>query len=363
MKRKQPSNLGDRAEAETAQVCTIQRRIEEEGPTGKEKKRAGLKEDKAEMESSTSNGSATKAPAKRSALACLPCRAAKNKCDGVPPPLALEISSSQALKANPSDDIPSDQPCTRCARLEAACMWQPSHRTGRPKKKRRGSSSPDENESNTLFQHQSSGQSWKEAAQPIQSQGQQPLSTATPQPVASTIDQTQVASFDLSDQDLIALLNSSPFDSGQVDGRQFLGEVYGSVASSSAQGMAQSAAASRPSPAGKNAGAQHQAYTPYDFSISSAPFCELESLALGAMPSRAELTPPLSRDRGSSARSPLSSSRAGDQLSMLRSRISSAFPSSKTEIADRGRTMGSAPSPGILARANEVSRNPEYEVG
>lgn len=78
---------------------------------------------------------------KRSALACLPCRTAKNKCDGAPPPIIAELSAHLETKMPPPAgadvQLVSEHACTRCARLRLECLWQPSHRTGRPRKRAR----------------------------------------------------------------------------------------------------------------------------------------------------------------------------------------------------------------------------------
>ncbi|PWN18383.1 hypothetical protein BCV69DRAFT_285008 [Microstroma glucosiphilum] len=58
----------------------------------------------------------------RNALACLPCRNAKVRCDGTSSPTPSATTSPES--------------CTRCVGLAIACVWMPSQRNGRPKKAR-----------------------------------------------------------------------------------------------------------------------------------------------------------------------------------------------------------------------------------
>ncbi|KAK0560620.1 hypothetical protein OC844_003646, partial [Tilletia horrida] len=111
-------------------------------------------------------------PFARAALACLPCRQVKARCSGQPPPQLLQedgkmivvpvgsdlsairseagasTSSSAGLGASDfgassaTTSVPAEVPCERCARLGKRCVWAPSHRTGRPRKKQR--TEPDE---------------------------------------------------------------------------------------------------------------------------------------------------------------------------------------------------------------------------
>ncbi|KAN0059677.1 hypothetical protein ACQY0O_008249 [Thecaphora frezii] len=145
-----------------------------------------------------------KPPQRRSALACLACRSAKNKCDGQAPALAVEISASQVLKASPSDDIPSDAPCTRCRRLELRCMWQPSHRTGRPRKKRRPSE--------TLAEA-SLGLRLDTDTHPTHHENASAASSYTPDGASSSGSLSAITRADITGQDIFTLLNTSPYDS------------------------------------------------------------------------------------------------------------------------------------------------------
>lgn len=76
--------------------------------------------------------------AERSALACLACRTAKQKCDGDVPTslIAFSRGASEGTRAQ-ADQVLADQPCSRCRRLRSQCWWQPSHRSGRPRKRAR----------------------------------------------------------------------------------------------------------------------------------------------------------------------------------------------------------------------------------
>ncbi|EPQ29701.1 uncharacterized protein PFL1_02921 [Pseudozyma flocculosa PF-1] len=150
----------------------------------------------------------TKPVQRRSALACLPCRSAKNKCDGQAPPLAVEYSASQALKAAPSDDIPSDAPCTRCRRLDLRCLWQPSHRTGRPRKKRRASETRDD------FGSAGIGRAGLGAGAGAAGSSSSPHhrlgshTTASGEALRPTLPPV-----DITGPEIFALLNTSPYDS------------------------------------------------------------------------------------------------------------------------------------------------------
>ncbi|KAE8230362.1 hypothetical protein CF326_g4641 [Tilletia indica] len=94
----------------------------------------------------------------RSALACLPCRQVKAKCSGTPPSqllmddgkmLVIPLETTTTTASSPAvasqggtgeqgvSSIPAEVPCERCARLRKNCIWAPSHRTGRPRKKAR----------------------------------------------------------------------------------------------------------------------------------------------------------------------------------------------------------------------------------
>lgn len=64
----------------------------------------------------------------RASLACIPCRIAKNKCEGTVPS-AIASSSGQTLSS-----VLADWPCPRCQRLKKDCQWKSAHRTGRPKR-------------------------------------------------------------------------------------------------------------------------------------------------------------------------------------------------------------------------------------
>ncbi|SPO27753.1 uncharacterized protein UTRI_04208_B [Ustilago trichophora] len=202
----------------------------------------------------SSSSAALHTPQKRSALACLPCRTAKNKCDGVPPPLIAELSSHLETKMpHPTGhdvQLRSDHACTRCARLRLECLWQPSHRTGRPRKRARGlDSAMDVRRSSSQapitasFSTQQPGMSqdnFAPAPHPSafdsttamimglfeQSQSQ---SQSQDQDQDEDQDQSQIqvnnssssfaesiSSFQLSESDLMALLNQSPFDSSRA---------------------------------------------------------------------------------------------------------------------------------------------------
>lgn len=80
----------------------------------------------------------------RSSLACLSCRVAKSKCDGIIPAAIAasaasatgpETSSNQASAATSSAStapIEAESPCSRCLRLGLSCTWRPCQRLGRP---------------------------------------------------------------------------------------------------------------------------------------------------------------------------------------------------------------------------------------
>ncbi|PWN52509.1 hypothetical protein IE53DRAFT_385052 [Violaceomyces palustris] len=78
----------------------------------------------------------------RSSLACLPCRLAKHKCDGVPvstkaPSNSVKGKRGQAICSSPSTKeslLPAVKVCSRCASLGTECVWKPSMRSGRKPK-------------------------------------------------------------------------------------------------------------------------------------------------------------------------------------------------------------------------------------
>ncbi|CAD6897284.1 unnamed protein product [Tilletia caries] len=112
-------------------------------------------------EASSSSSSST-TPIVRAALACLPCRQVKAKCSGTPPAQLLQddgkmlivpllsvdspSASASGVDTSPNmasttagagaGEVPAEVPCDRCARLRKNCVWAPSHRTGRPRKKK-----------------------------------------------------------------------------------------------------------------------------------------------------------------------------------------------------------------------------------
>ncbi|KAJ1022435.1 hypothetical protein NDA16_003424 [Ustilago loliicola] len=194
---------------------------------------------------SPSNTSASQPTQKRSALACLPCRIAKNKCDGVPPPLIAELSSHLETKIPTGDDVQlrSDQACTRCNKLKLECLWQPSHRTGRPRKRARVQEVPADLQSQRVDMssytnafdggtatlrdslRQGNSQGWEQVQSGGQAEGQrQGQAREEGREQAQGQDQGQVqadesfsfGSFQLSEAQLMALLNSSPFDSSRA---------------------------------------------------------------------------------------------------------------------------------------------------
>ncbi|SPO32464.1 uncharacterized protein UTRI_04208 [Ustilago trichophora] len=197
---------------------------------------------RSDMSASGSGSAALHTPQKRSALACLPCRTAKNKCDGAPPPLIAELSSHLETKIpHPTGhdvQLRSDDACTRCARLRLECLWQPSHRTGRPRKRARGldsaldthlsSSQTPAVASASTEQHGMSQDSFAPAPHPSafdsttammmglfeqnQSQGQSPIQLDN----SSSSFAESMSAFQLSESDLMALLNHSPFDSSRA---------------------------------------------------------------------------------------------------------------------------------------------------
>lgn len=69
----------------------------------------------------------------RSSLACLACRNAKSKCDGLIP----SVIATRSETADPSIDVRAEVDCSRCARLHLECKWRPCQRNGRPVKKRK----------------------------------------------------------------------------------------------------------------------------------------------------------------------------------------------------------------------------------
>ncbi|PWN31516.1 uncharacterized protein FA14DRAFT_162533 [Meira miltonrushii] len=69
----------------------------------------------------------------RSSLACLACRNAKSKCDGLIP----SVIATRPDTANLSEDVRAEVNCSRCARLHLECKWRPCQRNGRPVKKRK----------------------------------------------------------------------------------------------------------------------------------------------------------------------------------------------------------------------------------
>ncbi|SNX85890.1 uncharacterized protein MEPE_04599 [Melanopsichium pennsylvanicum] len=177
-------------------------------------------------------------PPKRSALACLPCRTAKNKCDGVPPPLIAKLSSHLDTKIpNPAGQhlqLRSEQSCTRCARLHLECIWQPSHRTGRPRKRacvqEASIGAPQLAPYNVHIASSTSvrddiASETKDAA--ASSQHSTPFDQTTitmmdllehsqAQTQADNFFSESMCSFHLSESALISLLNQSPFDSSRA---------------------------------------------------------------------------------------------------------------------------------------------------
>lgn len=64
---------------------------------------------------------------KRIGVACLGCRTAKSKCDGIIPDMISDTQNDQQrFEAFPS--------CSRCSLHHIPCLWKPPHRPGRPKK-------------------------------------------------------------------------------------------------------------------------------------------------------------------------------------------------------------------------------------
>ncbi|PWN29117.1 hypothetical protein BDZ90DRAFT_139392 [Jaminaea rosea] len=79
---------------------------------------------------STSSIRRKHAAAHRTHMACVPCRDAKHKCDGVAPPVVLYAPPGGASR----EAVVSEQPCSRCAAQSLPCVWQPKAKLGRPRK-------------------------------------------------------------------------------------------------------------------------------------------------------------------------------------------------------------------------------------
>ncbi|KAM3578659.1 hypothetical protein VKS41_008859 [Umbelopsis sp. WA50703] len=76
---------------------------------------------------------------KRSTLACLSCRSARQKCNGEPPEGLLDQHSVGSLGGSP---VKSLQPCKRCILNQHECLWNQSRRLGRPRNAQRIASVP-----------------------------------------------------------------------------------------------------------------------------------------------------------------------------------------------------------------------------
>lgn len=77
----------------------------------------------------------------RSSLACLACRNAKSKCDGMIPSV---IFNGKSETINGSSDVHAEVDCSRCSRLHLQCKWRPCQRSGRPIKKRKSGEEEEE---------------------------------------------------------------------------------------------------------------------------------------------------------------------------------------------------------------------------
>ena len=64
---------------------------------------------------------------KRIGVACVGCRTAKSKCDGVPPNMDSGTGDDQQM-------FERTPPCSRCSLHHFPCLWKPPHRPGRPRK-------------------------------------------------------------------------------------------------------------------------------------------------------------------------------------------------------------------------------------
>ncbi|KAG2171889.1 hypothetical protein INT44_006118 [Umbelopsis vinacea] len=71
---------------------------------------------------------------KRSTLACLSCRSARQKCNGKPPEGLLDQHNVQSIGSSP---VKSLQPCKRCIINQHDCLWSQSKRHGRPRNSQR----------------------------------------------------------------------------------------------------------------------------------------------------------------------------------------------------------------------------------
>jgi hypothetical protein len=141
------------------------------------------------MDQAASASASPPAPVRRKALACLPCRAAKSACEGVPP------HALASHKAGDDVEIPADAPCHRCQRLAVACRWAPTKRIGRPAKRRRAAGDSEDDE---LHAEEHAGEQPPTAAQTAAWQA--PLSNGTPFAAATALPDLSLGSWPAAQQ-------------------------------------------------------------------------------------------------------------------------------------------------------------------
>lgn len=278
---------------------------------------------------SAENSSAQPTLHKRSALACLPCRTAKNKCDGVPPPLIVELSSHLETKIPTGDDVQlrSDTACTRCARLHLECLWQPSHRTGRPRKRARVQEAPICAPSSSMAQASShsgpsaNGEGSRDQNYPDQHSAFEDnaammmdlleQSQRQPQP-DDPMDFSAMSSLQLSESDLMALLNESPFDSSKaaIESDHDFEPVPSESQAFEASGLADDGRAP-----------PFNAYSPLDHPPAQLITSLDQILPLQCLQQEVQQAPALPLATSSPETSRAVSSRARDHLSALRARL------------------------------------------